>query len=83
MSTFHYDPPREPFLDILFEDSPPPDGEAVREQLLSAASGAGAGAADALRLAHGTNERLSLRDYANGVRWFVRLIENASTDASR
>ncbi len=20
MSTFHYDPPREPFLDILFED---------------------------------------------------------------
>jgi carboxypeptidase PM20D1 len=38
---------------------------------------------DALRLAHGTNERLSLRDYANGVRWFVRLIENASTETSR
>jgi len=38
---------------------------------------------EALRFAHGTNERVRLEDYANGVRWFARLIENASAETGR
>jgi [glutamine synthetase] adenylyltransferase / [glutamine synthetase]-adenylyl-L-tyrosine phosphorylase len=39
-------------LEILFEDAPPPGAQALREQLVAAVSGAGPGAADALRVAH-------------------------------
>jgi carboxypeptidase PM20D1 len=38
---------------------------------------------ESLRLAHGTNEHIALADYARGVRWFVRLIENASAESDR
>ena len=39
-------------LEILFEDSPPPGPQALRDQIVDAVTGVGSGAADALRVAH-------------------------------
>jgi carboxypeptidase PM20D1 len=38
---------------------------------------------DDLNRAHGTDERMAVAHYVRGVRWFVRLIENASAVAAR
>ncbi len=39
-------------LSILFEDTPPPGPEEIREHMVGAVTGVGPGAADALRVAH-------------------------------
>ena len=54
-------------LEILFEDSPPPGAQALRAQIVDAASGMGAGAADALRVAYRAAVlRIAIADVVHG-----------------
>ena len=39
--------------------------------------------ADALKLAHGTNERISLENLTNAVRFYVRFLRRATGPAAR